>query len=434
MATEMSPGIQWLYSFDKYGWKFGLERVSLLLQRLGDPQKDLRCVHVAGTNGKGSVCQYIASVLEAAGYRVGVYTSPHLQLFSERVVIDSVPISGEEIDHFVSVVRPVVERMIAEGEPPTFFEITTALAFLYFKEKKVDYAVVEVGLGGRFDATNVIVPLVSVITNIALDHTDILGDTAGKIAAEKAGIIKDRVPVVTAASGEALPVIRKIASTHSSPLTVIGEGRWTRVAHSQASQEFRVQGELREYTISTKLLGLYQGQNVAVALAALDQLQLQGVFIADQAIHEGIQKAFNPGRMEIVADEPLVILDGAHNPHGMAMLRRTLEEDFPKRRIVLVLGICYDKDIRRMLEIIVPMSSRLILTKSSNPRACDPRKLLEIAKSLAKDREIVVCEAVPMALGTAMDIAGKKDLICVTGSLFTVGEARSYLLAEAAVP
>lgn len=431
--TDLSPGTQWLYSFDKYGWKFGLDRVTLLLKHLDNPHQDLHCVHVAGTNGKGSVCQYIASVLQEAGYKVGVYISPHLQWFNERIVINCIPISPEEIDAYVDLVKPVVDKMIAEGEPPTFFEIATAIAFLYFRDKRVDYAVVEVGLGGRFDATNVITPLVSVITNIALEHTDILGDTTEKIAMEKAGIIKDHVPVVTAASEAALSVIRTTAMNHAAPLILVPESQWTRVSHSTSAQEFRIQGNLREYTLSTQLLGLYQGQNMAVAVAALEQLQLQGVFIPDQAFSDGIEEAFNPGRMEIVSEEPVIILDGAHNPHGMAMLRRTLEEDFPKKRIILVAGICQDKDVSSMLEIIVPIASQVILTKSSNPRACATTRLLDLAKRLAQGREITVCESIPMALGTAMHAAGEKDVICVTGSLFTVGEARTYLFEEAEV-
>ena len=384
-------------------------------------------MHVAGTNGKGSVCQFIGSVLQQAGYRTGVYISPHLQWFSERIVIDGVPISAEDIDDYVVRIRPVVERMIAEGEPPTFFEITTALAFLYFKEKNVDYAVVEVGLGGRFDATNVITPLVSVITNIDLEHTQILGDTVEKIAAEKAGIIKEGVPVITAASGAALSVISDVAKKHHAPLSIVNDERWARQNRSMSSQEFRVQGDLREYTVITALLGLYQGQNVAVALLALEQLQQRGVFIPDQAITEGVRKAFNPGRMEVVSDEPLIVLDGAHNPHGMQVLRQTLLQDFPGKHVILVAGICHDKDMRRMLEIIVPVSSTVILTKSSNPRACAPTKLSELAREFAQKREILVVESIPNALATALDCAGKNDVIVVTGSLFTVGEARNYL-------
>jgi dihydrofolate synthase / folylpolyglutamate synthase len=432
-ATELSPGTRWLYSFDKYGWKFGLERITLLLKRLGDPQKNLRCIHVAGTNGKGSVCQYIASVLQEAGYRVGVYTSPHIQWFTERVVINNIPISPDDIDTYVGVIRPVVDQMIAEGEPPTFFEITTALAFLYFRDQNIDFGVIEVGLGGRFDATNVILPLVSVITNIALDHTDILGNTMEKIAMEKAGIIKDHVPVVTSASGEALTTIRKTAERHGSSLVVIPETRWSRTAASAKAQTFQIQGELRDFTVTTRMLGLYQGQNIAVALAALEQLQVQGVFLSDQAITEGVEKAFNPGRMEIIADEPLIILDGAHNPNGMSMLRKTIEKDFPKKRIILVLGMCHDKDIRGVLESIVPLAWKIVLTKSLNPRACAPLKLQDIAEPLARDREIIACESVPLAMSTAMHLAGEKDLILVTGSLFTVGEARSYLFEEAEV-
>jgi len=418
----------WLCNFDKYGWIFGLERINSLLEELGNPHQGLRVIHVAGTNGKGSVCKYISSILQKAGYSVGLYLSPHVERFSERIVVNNQEISQEDFACLVSHVRPVVEAMKKQDNSPTFFEIVTALAFLHFKNCSVDYAVVEVGLGGRFDATNVVNPLVSVITNISLEHTDILGKDIGLIASEKAGIIKDHVPVVCGAVQEARVVIEQVAQQRNAPVTWIDPTMWTRTSSEGEYQEFIVQGSFKDYTIKTSMLGWHQGENITLAVAAIEQLQMGGVYLTDSEIQDGIKAATHPGRMEIISAEPLILLDGAHNPAGMSMLVRTLQEDFSNHRFVVVLGVLKDKDLKTLVSTIVPISDVIIVTKSGNPRAADPSVLKEMITAVDVDKTVFVEDSIPQAIDYAKRIARQKDLICVTGSLFTVGEARGYIL------
>ena len=418
----------WLCSFDKYGWIFGLERITFLLEQLGNPHQGLRVIHVAGTNGKGSVCKYISSILQKAGYCVGLYLSPHVERFSERIVINNQEISQEDFACLVSVVRPVVEAMKKQDNSPTFFEIVTAVAFLHFKNCSVDYAVVEVGLGGRFDATNVVNPLVSVITNISLEHTDILGKDIGSIASEKAGIIKDHVPVVCGAVQEARVVIEQVAQQRNAPVTWIDQSMWIRKSYERGCQEFIVQGSFKEYIVKTSMLGQHQGENITLAIAAIEQLQMGGVYLTDSEIQDGIKAATHPGRMEIISAEPLILLDGAHNPAGMSMLVTTLQEDFSNHRLVIVLGVLKDKDLKTIVSTIVPISHVIIVTKSGNPRAADPLVLKEMITGIDVDKTVFVEDSIPQAIDHAKRIAKNMDLICVTGSLFTVGEARGYIL------
>jgi dihydrofolate synthase/folylpolyglutamate synthase len=418
----------WLYSFDKYGWVFGLERITLLLEKLGNPHNGLKVIHVAGTNGKGSVCKYISSILQKAGYTVGLYLSPHVERFSERIVINNTEISDEQFAALVTQVQPLVEEMRQQGSIPTFFEIVTALAFLHFKSHKVDYAVVEVGLGGRLDATNVVTPLVSVITNISLEHTEILGTDTASIASEKAGIIKENVPVVTAAAPDALETILHVAEERNAPVVWIDPAMWRRVSSQGKYQKFMVQGSFKDYSVKTSLLGKHQGENIAIAIAAVEQLQMSGVYITDSDIVDGIAAVSHPGRLEIISEKPLILLDGAHNPAGMSMLASSITEDFASHRLILVLGILKDKDLKTMVSTIVPLSDVVIVTRSNTPRAADPLLLEDIIKGFDKHKTVHVEASIPKALDQAKRIAKQKDLICVSGSLFTVGEARSYLL------
>jgi dihydrofolate synthase / folylpolyglutamate synthase len=429
-SITFQEAYDWLCSFDKYGWIFGLERVTLLLEKLGNPHQDLHVIHVAGTNGKGSVCKYISSILEKAGYSVGLYLSPHVQRFSERIVVNNQEISQEDFAMLVTQIKPMVESLKKQGNTPTFFEIVTALAFLHFRSSSVDYAVIEVGLGGRFDATNVVHPLVSVITNISLEHTDILGKDIASIASEKAGIIKDHVPVVSAAVGDARVTIEQIASERNAPVLWIDQAMWKRRSYHGNQQEFLIQGSFKDYSVKTSMLGQHQGENIALAIAAVEQLQMGGMYLTDSDILEGIEAATHPGRMEIISEEPLILLDGAHNPAGMLMLVKTLQEDFSSYRLILVLGVLKDKDLRTMVSTIVPVSDVVIVTKSTNPRAADPQMLKEMIHGLDPDKTIFVEDLIPRAIDHAKRTAKQKDLICVTGSLFTVGEARSYVLLE----
>jgi dihydrofolate synthase/folylpolyglutamate synthase len=425
---KFEESLKWLYGFEKFGIKLGLERISHIAEKLGNPQKNYKIIHVAGTNGKGSVCKFLASILTSGGYKVGVYLSPHLQRFSERIVVDNKEISGDELVSLIDKIKPIVDEMITNDNTPTFFEIVTAMAFQYFSDKEVDFAVVEVGLGGNYDATNIIEPVVSVITNISLEHTDILGKTIKDIALQKAGIIKDNVAVVTAAEGDALKVIKNAAKERKAPVYAIDEKRWERVYCNLDGQEFIIKGDLTDYSVKTSMLGKHQGENIALAIVTIENLQMNGVYIPEISIIDGIAKAVNPGRLEVVKHEPLILLDGAHNPDGMKTLRTTLDEDFDYDKLILVLGILSDKDISSMLSIIVPIAEAIVVTRSHNSRACEPSKLKEMIEKFGYKKKVVVKDWIPDAVEYAESIAKKKDLICITGSLFTVGEARDYLL------
>lgn len=429
--TKIPPfqdAYSWLFSFDKYGSIFGLERITFLLEQLGNPHQGLQVIHVAGSNGKGSVCKVISSILQKAGYRVGLYLSPHIERFSERIVINNREISEEDFTSLVSWVQPLVEAMKQQNNAPTFFEIMTVLAFQHFKQCSVDYAVVEVGLGGRLDATNVVAPLLSVITNVSFEHTDILGKEIGMIASEKAGIIKNHVPVVCAATGDARLVIEQVAQQHNAPVTWVTTNMWTRISYQEGCQEFLVHGSFKDYTVKTSMLGRHQGENITLAITAVEQLQMDGVYVSDSDIQCGINVAIHPGRMEIVSIEPLILLDGAHNPAGMSTLVKALHEDFSIHRLVVVLGVLKDKDLKTLVSMIVPICDVIIATKSHNDRSTDPLVLKEMITMIDRKKTVFVEDSVPQALDHAKRIVKKHDLICVTGSLFTVGEARSFVL------
>ena len=419
-----NDSIDWLYSFEKFGIKLGLERITHICKELGDPQKNYKVIHAGGTNGKGSVCRFLQSVLTLNGYRVGVYTSPHLQRFSERFVIDGKEISENDVVTLIEKIRPIVDEMIKKNNIPTFFEIVTAMAFQYFDDKKVDFAVIEVGLGGRYDATNVVDPLVTIITNISLEHQDRLGEKIEDIAFEKAGIIKEGIPVITGADGKTLNVIQRISTEINSILTVIDNGCWKKISGGVDYQEFLINGKLKDYNVKTSMVGKFQGENIALTLAAIETLQMNGIYITDESIVEGIEKTINPGRMEINSFEPIILLDGAHNIAGIESLKKTLAEDLVYEKLALVIGILSDKNIQEMLDIITPTADTIIVTKSHNKRACSPSKL----KEMIGNKEVVVKDKISEAIDYAKKLAKKQDLICITGSLFTVGEAKDYLV------
>ncbi len=418
--------LDWLNAFEPFGMKLGLERITRLCKRLNNPQQTYRTIHVGGTNGKGSVCTIIASILSQSGYTVGLYRSPHLQRFSERIVVNGEEISQQDVGQTISQLKPLVEEMTNAGETPTYFEIVTAMAFLYFQNKNVDIAVIEVGLGGQFDATNIVTPLLSIITNISLEHQENLGDTVEKIAFEKAGIIKKNIPIITAAEGGALSVIADVAKEKHAPLTVVTPKMWKRSKSDVSGQELHITGVLKEYVVKTSLMGQYQGENVSLVLAAIEQLQMSGTYITDGGINEGIEKVTHPGRMEILGTEPLVILDGAHTVAGISALKETIENDVIYNRLILIMGILIDKKIEEMLNIIAPLTDVIVVTRSKHTRACDPRKLKEIIEQTDAAKEVVIKEKVADAVQYAKTRAKKGDLICITGSLFTVGEARDF--------
>ena len=420
---DYERSIKWLYSFEKFGIKLGLDRITHICKKLGNPQNNYKTIHVGGTNGKGSVCKILGSILNVDGYKVGIYLSPHLQRFSERFIINNEEISKEEVVNLVEKIRPIIDEMINYENTPTFFEIVTAMAFQYFSDKKVDYAIIEVGLGGRFDATNIVKPEISVITNVSLEHQKILGKTIEKIAFEKSGIIKEKVPMITGAKGKALNVIKKITTENNSIITIINNKSWKKIKGGVDWQEFEIIGSLKNYIIKTSLIGSFQGENIAISINAIEALQMKGLYISEDSIFEGIEKSSNPGRMEIIDFEPMILVDGAHNIAAMNLLKNTLENDFVYDRLILIIGVLSDKNVKEILDIITPISDIIILTKSTNKRASDPLKL----KEMINKKEVVIKKKIPDAVDYAKKISKKQDLILITGSLFTVGEAQSHL-------
>jgi dihydrofolate synthase/folylpolyglutamate synthase len=396
--------------------KPGLERIQALLERVGNPHERLQAVHIGGTNGKGSVAVMIASVLQRAGYRVGLYTSPHLISYCERIQINGAPIAEDEFAHIADELMPIADAM---ADKPTQFEFMTALAFLYFLRQKIDIAVIEVGLGGRFDATNVITPMVGVLTNVELDHTDLLGETLEQIAWEKAGIAKRGVPLVTGErKPNALEVIARECAAVGAPL-IPARQRARRTDFTWEYQEFEVWGEGK---VRMKLLGGYQRENLNVALEALEVLR-QSLKIPHEALVRGLEQASWPGRFEVVQREPYIILDGAHNPHAARALRedvRRYRERYALHKSALLFGVLRDKAYQTMAEILFPDFDEIVLVKPDSPRALEPSALLSWAPA-AK-----ICDTISEGLDVAR--ASGAELICVTGSLYVIGAAKRFFL------
>jgi len=390
--------LDYLYGMESPKIKLGLGRVQNLLGGIGNPEKNLKCIHVAGTNGKGSVCAIIFYILREAGYKVGMYTSPHLKKFNERIRVDNHFITDKEIVDYFLKVKPYITNQ-------SFFEITTAMAFLYFKENNVDYAVLEVGLGGRLDATNVVTPLISVITNIGLEHTDLLGNTVEKIAFEKAGIIKQNVPVITGVKGNALKVIKKIAKQRKAPLTI--------------PKQFG-------YVNFKNLNGTFQQENKDIALTTIEILIKNNLIkLNETQIQNGIKKTEWPGRMDFI--EKNVLIDGAHNPDGFKVLKKELlifEETRKIQNFIFVVGAQSTKDINEMLKIINPLVSSIIFTKSDNPKASKPQELLRIFNKINynKKSKAKIINNPKNALDYARKIIKKNELIVATGSIYMIGE------------
>jgi dihydrofolate synthase/folylpolyglutamate synthase len=429
---NMDDAMAWLAGLDSHGVILGLDRIRLLMQQLGDPHRRFPSIHIAGTNGKGSTATFLAAVLQEAGFRTGLYTSPHLSRFTERIKISGVEIAEEQVTTLAERLRAII-RSAPETVAPTYFEVTTAMAFAYFGEQQVDYAVVETGLGGRLDATNLLNPLFSVITNVAMEHTDCLGDTLEQIAREKGGIIKAGVGVLTAAAvPEALDVLRELCARQGSRLVRVGgEIRPEAVVlhRGDGSRCFDYVGRgIRWPGLRVNMLGDYQVENATLALGVVEGLIANGAQIPEDAVRRGLAAARWPGRLEMISTEPRILLDGAHNPHAAHALRRALENDLSFDRLTLVLGILHDKDIPAVAEQLLPLADQLILTRPAYIRGEDPHRL---ARRIPAPRQALhVCEHIPEAVGKALSLYRRGDLIVITGSLYTVGEARDYILSQ----
>lgn len=415
--------IQYLYGLQMFGVKLGLQNMARLLDALDHPEERFPSVLIGGTNGKGSTAAFLASILQAQGYKVGLYTSPHLLDFTERILINGAPIAQEEVAALADELRPVISSVFSTPHP-TFFEVSTAMAFLHFARCGVDYAVVEVGLGGRFDATNVLTPEVAIVTNVSLEHQEYLGRTLEKIAFQKAGIIKEGGKVVTAAEEpEALAVLEQVAREKAASLFRIQERfRWTIRRSDLEGQIFDLFGEEASYNgLEIKLLGKHQVTNAATALLAAETL---GRRPSQEAIAEGLKRAWWPGRLQIMGREPLLILDGAHNPAGAKALAAFVREHLASRRLILLFGVLKEKDWEGMLSELGPLASVVVLTRPESERAADPHDLTTAERYCPK---IEIQEEVAEALDLAQEAASPEDAILVTGSLFTVAAALKAL-------
>lgn len=414
----------------------GLENITRLMESLGSPQRCFPSIHIAGTNGKGSTAAMLSSILCAQGMRVGLYTSPHLVEFSERIQINGCPIPDRAFLPLIQEIREHLPKEISsplkleENLQPTFFELTTALAFLYFAREGVEMAVVEVGMGGRLDATNLLMPVVSVITQIEKDHCKYLGSGLARIAWEKAGIIKQGVSVVTAeGKEEPFNVIRSQALERGAPLIRVGENVLTR---GENPSDFSYRGPIFSLDhLECALNGSHQIQNAATALAALEVLKEKGFSIGPQAIRLGLSRVRWDGRLQIVGEDPPILLDGAHNPSAARVLANALPGFCKGRnRLIFVVGILKDKDIDAFFARLIPLASEVILTCPNYERAA-PLSVLE----KAMESYCVPFRSIPLvseAIDVARSVAHTDDLICVTGSLYTVGEVKAHL--EGRVP
>lgn len=405
------------------GVNFGLERVRELLATLGDPQADLLAAHIGGTNGKGSTAAMLSSMARAAGLKVGTFTSPHLSSYTERFLIDGCPVAKERLAGLIArhwgLLAPAARRF-----RPTEFELHTVLALQLFREERVGLAVLEVGLGGRLDATNVVVPAVAVITNVALDHQDYLGDTLAEIAREKAGIIKPGVPLVTAAEGEALDVIARACRESGAPLIRVGADVSSRPgANTGEKQVLDIRGRRAVYRgLALPLAGRHQQVNAACAVAAAEVVGELVPSLGPGAIHEGLAAVRWPGRFEVLDGRPAVVLDAAHNPAAAGALRDTLTARFPGREIVMVLGVLGDKDRAGIAAALAPAARAVVVTRPPSERAVDwERVSVEAARHCAHVETEPDCFA---ALGRARAIAGVGAVVVVTGSVYLIGALR----------
>ncbi len=417
---DYPDSVQFLYALgnEQKTLKFGLERIRTLLGALGDPQKMGGFVHVAGTNGKGSTCAMIESGLRAAGYRTGLYTSPHLVEPTERIQIDGAPVTSAEFVRAFDLVHETAERLVAGGEMDmhtTYFETITAMAFVLFRERACKRVVLEVGMGGRLDATNVVTPELTVVTPIDFDHESYLGDTIEKIAAEKAGILKSGVPaVVTGQRPEAAAVIERRAAELAAPLIRTTEWDMGALQLDVCGSRFQARG----YQITCPLPGAHQADNARTALVALDTLGL-----SRDSIQAGIAATRWPGRLELVARHPDIILDGAHNPAGARTLLEYIRAFHSDRRIWMIFGAMRDKAVAEIAGILFPAADRLILTAPAQKRSLEPEAIRELAGPGA-----LIRHTVKEAIDTVRGEANPDDVVFLTGSLYLVGEARALLV------
>jgi dihydrofolate synthase/folylpolyglutamate synthase len=422
----------YLYELQKHGIKLGLSNIERLTDLLNRPQDSFRSIHIAGTNGKGSTAIMLASILRESGFNVGVFTSPHLVSFTERIRINGEQISKEEVVFLTGLIR---ESFAETDLNPTFFEVVTALGFYYFSLKKVDWAVIETGMGGRFDATNILKPDISIITNIDLDHAEYLGDTISDITYEKAGIIKPGIPVITAADKpNTIEQLSSIAKNNNSPFHAYKRDfKGSLISSEFKDLIFEYRGDMSLDNLSLNLSGSHQMANASIAIRAAELLSCKHNNITKKHIRNGLLKASLEGRLEVVSENPFIILDGAHNPAAARRLAISLSELFPEKKKIMVVGAMKDKDIERILKPLVEVSDSMILTRPEGERAATAEELNDKVIHLLKKGGITDQVSVTLtknadeALQTARRICNDDSIICVTGSFYTTGKMKELL-------
>lgn len=415
---------EYLYGLEKFGILLGLDNIRIILSLLGNPEKSYPAIHIVGTNGKGSTAAFLTSILSNAGYKVGKYTSPHLVDFSERITINNTKIKEKDIERIAFEISDIIASSQHKDRPYTFFEVTTALAFKYFSEKQVDIAVIEAGLGGRLDATNVLNPIVTIITNIGIEHKDFLGDTIELITKEKAAVIKDSVPVVTCADKIALKIIDDVAKNSNTKVFAINRDFFYK---NTSLKKFKYCGIKNDsYDLRLKnLVGVNQFENASLALAATEVLIEKGYEISKQAISCGIENAKWEGRFEYIRKKPPFIIDGAHNPHGVQSLIKNLQTFHPDVKFVFILNVLKDKDIGEMVKTLEPYAEKFLLVPNKNERSHteqEYKKLYGKRKNFGFYRDI---SSVVEDILTSKTFCNKP--VVFTGSLYGIGEAKEYL-------
>lgn len=423
--SDYERAVDYVHSIGEWrSMKLGIERFAEFCARLGNPQEKLRSIHIAGTNGKGSTAAMISAILKSAGYKVGSYYSPFVYDIRERFIINGEMIPEDDFTCLVNVMRPVAAQMEStEHGHPTEFELKTALAFLWFAEQKVDFAVLEVGLGGRLDATNIVNPLVSAITNVGMDHMEHLGDTIEQIAAEKAGIVKQNGHCVTAAAGPALDVIRRTCEERDSVLWHVGAEDGEALVDQLLPDVSLITHH--SSLVTPRLPGDFQRINAALAVGIAEALRAKGVEIPGCAIRSGLETAHLPGRLEVLREKPTLLIDGAHNPDAARNLAQALGNCFRYDKLILVMGMVTGHSVEDVVGILAPLADRFIATAPSSPRAAPATSVADAAKKHCPDVSIV--EPVTEAVRHALDSASENDLVLLTGSFYTIGETQGVM-------
>lgn len=424
-------GLKYLEELRVLGSNYGLERTERLLKLVGDPHKKIRLIHIAGTNGKGSTSSILGKVLIEHGYKVGFFNSPHLEEIEETIRINDDNIAEEELVNLLEEIKPYVNKIVEEGyKHPTEFEVLTCVMFLYLYRQKVDFGVIEVGLGGRLDSTNVITPILSIITSISLDHTNILGNTVEEITSEKVGIIKENIPVITCKQKDkVINIIKSKALLTNSKLTIVDSNNFNLleiVNDDIPYQRVSINFNNNKYTLDLSLLGKHQIINLSLAIKALEELQrLNYINIEINKLYKGVKSVKWKGRLEVLKKNPYIVIDGAHNIAGIEFLKSNIEEYFKYKKLYLILGILADKNVEEMVKVIAPLATEVYTVTPNSIRAASANELKEIV--LRYNNNCIAFDDYDKVIQLSLSKASKDDLIIASGSLYMIGEIRKIL-------